>query len=178
MRPSAALEPAALVFLRPARALHHPGLITAALTSVNLSQLPSSLVVAVASRQVVGRRWPIAAAGLLILAAVCALQLAGGWIIPGAAILGFSAGLVFVLSLALPPLLAGPGEVHHLSAAMFTITYSCSFAGSLLGGALWDATSIPIAAFVPVLAAGMGMVYLVFGLNIWGRAEIRHEQVS
>jgi len=148
------------------KAIHHAGLVTASLTSVNLSQLPSSLLVAVAPRQMMGRRWPIGGAGGLILVAVLTFHLGGEWVLVGGALLGFSSGLVFVLSLALAPLLAGADEVHHLSAAMFTISYTCSFTGSLAGGAIWDATHLPITTFLPVAMAGMAMAALVVHLNV------------
>ncbi|MBV8601981.1 MAG: hypothetical protein JO359_10505 [Candidatus Eremiobacteraeota bacterium] len=63
---------------------------------------------------------------------------------------------------ALPPMLTPHADVHRLSAGMFTIGYLGSFAGTLAGGALWDATGIPATAFIPV-AIGAAMVAAIGG---------------
>jgi CP family cyanate transporter-like MFS transporter len=67
-----------------------------------------------------------------------------------AAVFGFMAAAVLVLTLALPPLMAAQDDEHRLSAGIFTITYTCSFLGPLLGGAVWDATGRAALAFAPV----------------------------
>jgi CP family cyanate transporter-like MFS transporter len=67
---------------------------------------------------------------------------------------------VFVLSFALPPLLADAGDVHRLSAAMFTISYASAFVAPLIGGAAWDFTGIAALAFAPVGAAGVLIMLL------------------
>lgn len=139
------------------RATHQAGLVIPALTCVNLCQLPASLLVALKPRPLVLRRWPLAAAGLLIAGSALGLVLlsGGGLVLLWAGLIGFSSALVLILALALPPLLAGPGDVHRLSAAMFTVSYSCAFAGPFLGGAIWDAVGIPATAFAPVIAGGL-----------------------
>jgi CP family cyanate transporter-like MFS transporter len=148
------------------KATQHPQLISAALTSLNFCQLPASLLAATLGARIIARRWPFVMAGALALISTAGFKLGGSWVVAGAGLLGFSSGLVFVLSLALPPLLADAGDVHRLSAAMFSITYACSFAGSLVGGAIWDATRIPLAAFIPILAAGSAMIILVAGVDL------------
>ena len=85
-------------------------------------------------------------------------------------VIGFASAVVFVLCLSLPPILAGEDEVHHVSAAMFTVSYACPFAGSLLGGALWDLTGAPLVAFLPLGVAGLSMAFIAFGLPLPGRA--------
>jgi MFS transporter, CP family, cyanate transporter len=70
--------------------------------------------------------------------------------VAGAALIGFAAAFVLILTLALPPLLA-PDDVHRLSAGMFLVGYTVSFSVPLLGGAAWDATGIAAAAFLPVV---------------------------
>ncbi|GAC1401002.1 MAG: MFS transporter [Chloroflexota bacterium] len=148
------------------KATHHVGLIPIALTSLNLSQLPASLLAAFFSKSLVARRAPLALAGILTLASAAGFYMGGVWVVVWAAVLGFSTALVFVLSLALPPLLTREDDVHRLTAAMFTITYACSFAGSLTGGAIWDITGIPLAAFVPVGGAGLLLIVLVRRLHL------------
>ncbi len=95
----------------------------------------------------------------------------GIWVAVWAATLGFGTALVFVLVLALPPLLADAHDVHRLSAALFTLTYACSFLGSIAGGALWDATGVPFTAFLPVVVAGMVMLGLLAGLDLHSGAS-------
>jgi CP family cyanate transporter-like MFS transporter len=148
------------------RATHHGGLVTATLTSLNLGQLPSSLVVALLSWRVIGRRWPIVVAGSLIIVMPLAFALYEPWIVAWAGGLGFATALVFVLSLALPPILAEEGDVHRLSAAMFTISYACPLIGSVLGGAVWDATGIPFTPFLPIIISGLVMISLVLALHL------------
>jgi CP family cyanate transporter-like MFS transporter len=66
------------------------------------------------------------------------------------AVFGFMAAAVLVLTLALPPLMTAQHDEHRLSAGIFTITYTCSFLGPFLGGAVWDATGQSALAFAPV----------------------------
>ena len=141
------------------------GLIAPALTSLNLLQLPASFLVAALPGQTIGRRGPLLLAGGLILAGVVGLLVTQGrWVLLWAGALGFASGLVFVLSLALPPLLSAADDVHRLSAAMFTITYVCGFLGGVCGGALWDLTGRPATAFAPIVAASVGMAVLARGV--------------
>jgi MFS transporter, CP family, cyanate transporter len=136
------------------RATHRAALITPALTALNLGQLPASIVVALMPERIVGHRWPLLSAGLLTVCMVLLFNLPGSWIIVWAALVGLASALTFVIMLALAPMVARDDEVHRLSAAMFTISYACPLIGSLVGGAIWDASGIPFAAFFPVVAAG------------------------
>jgi len=76
----------------------------------------------------------------------------------GAGVLGFAGA--FVLILALPPSLAGPADVHRLSAGMFVISNIAAFLLPLSGGVAWDATGIPATAFLPIVL-GAAMVLAV-----------------
>jgi CP family cyanate transporter-like MFS transporter len=58
-----------------------------------------------------------------------------------------------IVTLALPPQLVAAGDVHRLSAGMFTVGYTVSCLVPLVGGALWDATGLPAAAFAAPAAA-------------------------
>ncbi len=155
------------------RATHHGGLIGAALTSVNLSQFPASFVVGAFPHLVVARRWPVVAVGVAVLVGVSAFYLGGVWVIVSAGVIGFSTATVFVLTIALPPLLTDKDDVHRLSAAIFTITYACPFVISFAGGAIWDATGIPFTVFLPIAATGIAMIVLVVGLNLPAWSETR-----
>lgn len=153
------------------RATHHPQYTAAALTSLNVSQLPASAIAAMVPYRVVARRWPIVVAGCSAMIAAAGFAMGGAWVVVWAAPLGFSTAAVFVLSLSLPPLLTEPDDVHRLSAAMFTISYACSFAGSFVGGAIWDATHTPISSFLPVALSGLAMALLVLRLDLSGAAR-------
>jgi MFS transporter, CP family, cyanate transporter len=128
-----------------------PETIAPALALLNLAQLPASVILLVYGRAFAGRRRPLLAIGVLALVAL-GLMLApsSGLVIAGAALIGFCGALLMVLALALPPMLTAADDVHRLSAGMFTIGYAAAFVIPLAGGALWDATHVPAAAFTPV----------------------------
>ena len=132
-----------------------------ALTSLNLLQLPSSFLVALVPAAFVARRWPFVAAGIVTVVGALGLIATNGAASPAwTGAMGMMSALVFVLALALPPLMAAPGDVHRFSAAVFTISYACAFVGPLLAGALWDATRIPAMALIPIALAGVALIAL------------------
>jgi MFS transporter, CP family, cyanate transporter len=141
------------------------GLKDAALTAINVCQLPASLVVLLAPGRLLGRRWPFAAAGALIAAGSILLAFSqGAWVVVWAGLVGFAAAVALVLTLALPPLLAGPGDVHRFSAGVFLIIYTFSFLGPLIGGAAWDATGLPATPFLAL--GGLGLLMTVLSLAL------------
>ena len=148
------------------RATGHADQIAPALTSLNLAQLPGSFLVGAFPAPLIGRRGPILIAGALIVVSALGILLAvgGAWVLACAGVLGFASGLVFILSLALPPLLSGAADVHRLSAAMLTIAYLCGFLGPLCGGAAWDLTRTPATAFGVIVMAGALMLALAPGM--------------
>jgi CP family cyanate transporter-like MFS transporter len=160
------------------KATHHAGLTTAALTALNAGQLPASILVALLPRYLLGRRWPFIAAGVGALAAVSGFLALGGAAVASAAVLGFCSALVLVLSLALPPLLTAAGDVHRLSAAMFTLSYACAFVGSVAGGVVWDATGAPPTAFAPVIVAAVLMAALAVPLRLPRAPDARGATVA
>ena len=96
---------------------------------------------------------------LLSLGGLALLLAPAPWVqILGAGVLGFAGA--FVLILALPPSLAGPADVHRLSAGMFVISNIAAFLLPLSGGVAWDATGIPATAFLPIVL-GAAMVLAV-----------------
>ena len=151
------------------RATGRSGLVAAALAATNGGQLPASLLIAAFSNRLVGRRAPFLPIGALALLAVLGFALLpGDWPVVCAALIGFSTAFVLVLSLALPPLLADPDEVHRLSAALFTISYALAFVGPIVGGALWDNSGVAQLAFVPATLAAMAVVVLPTWLKLPG----------
>src|SRR5712692_5125231 len=143
------------------QAIHHAELTPGALAILNVAQLPSSLGVTLFAQQLAGRRWPFVAAG-----AVCAVAIAGWVFTPvplellWAALLGGSSALVFTLGIALPPLLARPGEVARLTGITISLTYAVAFVGPLIGGQLWDLFHLPAIAFLPVALASILLIVL------------------
>jgi len=143
------------------QAIYHAELTSAALAILNVAQLPSSLGVTLFAQQLAGRRWPFVAVG-----AVCAVAIAGWVFTPvplellWAALLGGSSALVFTLGIALPPLLARPGEVARLTGITISLTYAVAFVGPLIGGQLWDLFHLPAIAFLPVALASILLIVL------------------
>jgi CP family cyanate transporter-like MFS transporter len=134
--------------------LHHAGrpeLISTALSALNIGQLPASFLLLLYANRLVGRAWPYAACGALSLACVLGIVFGNGAVIvTAAALLGFSGAATLTMILALPPLLSAPDDVHRMTAAMFTISYSCAVIVPIISGFAWDATGLPAAAFIPV----------------------------
>jgi CP family cyanate transporter-like MFS transporter len=146
------------------RATGHANLKDAGLTALNACQLAASLAVLTLAGRLVGRRGPFLLAGALIAVAAVGLVLTPGpWIVLWAGVIGFAAALALVLTLALPPLLAAAADVPRFSAGVFLILYGASFLGPLAGGAAWDATGWPPAAFLALAAGGVVMVGLAAG---------------
>jgi CP family cyanate transporter-like MFS transporter len=153
------------------RATGHSDLRDPALAALNISQLGASALVLVLGGRLVGRRWPFAVAGVMIATAAGGLALTSGTLIlVWASVIGFAAALALVVTLALPPLLVPRTDVPRFSAGIFLIMYASSFAGPLVGGAAWDATGWPPAAFVALAAGGVGMVALAAGTDLRCRA--------
>jgi MFS transporter, CP family, cyanate transporter len=152
------------------RATGHTGLKDAALTSLNASQLAASLVVLALGQRIVRPRWLFLLVGVLIVGATIALVLTPGPLtVLWAAVIGFAAAVALILTLALPALLAAEPDVPRLSAGIFLIVYGSSFAGPLVGGAAWDATGWPAAAFLALAAGGVAMIALAAGLRLGDR---------
>ena len=92
-------------------------------------------------------------------------------IIVGAATIWLSLTLTFVLTLALPPVLSAPGDVHRLAAGMFTISYSIAVVVPMLSGFLWDMTGISETAFAPLAVCAIMIAALAPGLPILSRRK-------
>ncbi|MDA8110531.1 MAG: MFS transporter [Betaproteobacteria bacterium] len=145
----------------------HAELIGPSLTLLSVCQLPASFLMLAFAERLTGRRWPFVAVALLCLASVLGIVLMPyGWVPAWSGLLGFSCAFGLVLSLALPPLLARPDDVHRLSAGMFTISYSCAVAAPIVGGWAWDATGIAAAAFAPGALLALLMAILASGLDL------------
>jgi MFS transporter, CP family, cyanate transporter len=146
-------------------------LVNSCLTALNAGQLPASLLILLFARRLAGRRGPYIAAGTIGLLGLAGLLLSGAsGMIASAAAIGFCSAFVLILTLALPPLLAAPEDVHRLSAGMLAIGYTLSFIVPFVGGAIWDATGSPATAFLP----GAVGATIVLSLGAMLRPADRH----
>jgi len=134
--------------------LHHvgrPDLVSAALTALNVGQIPASFLLLAVAGRLEREVWPHIVCGAGSLAAIIGIVvLPGEGIVACAAVLGFFAAAILILMFALPPLLAPPDDVHRVSAAMFTISYSCAVITPVFSGLAWDLTGVAWSAFVPL----------------------------
>ena len=134
--------------------LHHVGradLVSAALTALNVGQIPASFLLLVVAGRLERKIWPHIVCGAGSLAAIIGIAALPGYgIVACSAVLGFFAAAILILMLALPPLLAPPEDVHRVASAMFTISYSCAVVAPVLSGLLWDISGIAWSAFVPL----------------------------
>ncbi len=147
-------------------------LISPTLAVLNASQLLTAPVVALWPRLLSGRLGFIASAGLMASGQLGIVLTPGAGVIPWAFVTGFSAALSFIVALSIPPRLAAAGDVHRMSAAVFTTQYTVGFVFPLIAGGLWDATNVALLAFIPgVIGAGL-MAWLSLALRIPGGHEV------
>ena len=138
-----------------------PDLIGAALTAINVGQLPAAfLMLGIAGRLVTRPAAYVATGTLALICLIGMLTMHGGWIVFWVAILGFTGAMTLVLALALPSVLSAPDDVHRTSAGMFTVSYSVAMSLSVLGGWLWDFTHSPIVGFVPMALCAVLVIVL------------------
>ncbi len=146
--------------------------ISAALTALNLGQLPASFILLAVAGRWERKVWPYVACGVTCLMATGGIVFSSGvWIVVAAAVMGFAAAAILILVLALPPLLSPPDDVHRVTAAMFTISYSCAVIVPVISGALWDITGIASMAFLPIALCGIVLVILAPAINHVPRME-------
>lgn len=136
-------------------------LIGAALGWLNGAQLIASFVLILFAEHAHRRAWPYLVFGpMTLLALLGVLFLPGGWVVAAAALVGFCTSITFVVTLALPPVLAAAHDVHRVSAGMFTISYTFAVIIPTLSGALWDLTGRPWSAFVPLCICAVTLASL------------------
>jgi CP family cyanate transporter-like MFS transporter len=138
-----------------------PDLVSAALTALNIGQLPASFLMLPLAERLVTRPWAYVITGSLSFLSVAAMMLSSGlWIVFWAGMLGFAGTPTLIMALALPSILSAPDDVHRSTAGMFTISYSCAMLMSVFVGWLWDVTRLPVAAFTPIALCGLVIVAL------------------
>ena len=137
-----------------------PDLVSAALIALNLGQIPASLLLLLVAGRMERRVWPYVASGLVSLLGIGGIMVGGAWIVVSAAVLGFAAAATLILALALPSLLSPADDVHRVTAAMFTISYSTAVLTPVISGLAWDLTGVAPAAFVPLALCAVVLIVL------------------
>ena len=130
-----------------------PELVSAALTALNLTQLPTSFLLLLIADRLQGKQWPYLLFGFFYVVAVIGIMSSASyWTVLWAGLVGFTCGAALVLGLALAPLLCSdPDEVARTSAAAFAISYGFAMLISFLSGAAWDTAGNVDAALIPIL---------------------------
>jgi CP family cyanate transporter-like MFS transporter len=140
--------------------------INAALSGLNSGQLPASFLLLAFAGRLERKAWPYVACGVLCVIATGGIVFgSGAWVVAAAALQGFAASIILILVLALPPLLSPPDDVHRVTAAMFTISYSCAVVVPVISGLAWDLTGIASTAFLPIALCGIVLVILAPAIN-------------
>jgi CP family cyanate transporter-like MFS transporter len=141
-------------------------LISPTLAVLNASQLLTAPAVALWHRLLTGRFGFISSAVLMGLGQLGLVLTPGAGVIAWAFVTGFASALAFIVALSLPPRIAAAGDVHRMSAAIFTTQYTVGFVFPLIAGALWDFSGVALLAFVPgVIGAGL-MAWFALPLRI------------
>jgi len=150
--------------------LHQLGrsdLVSPALSALNIGQLPASFVLLAVAGRLERRVWPYLAGGVTLLMALMGIALSSGaMIIVAAGTIGFAAAGMLVLMLALPPLLSTPGDTHRLTAAMFTVSYSCAMLVSVVSGLAWDLTKVAAVTFAPMGLSAVALIAFAPGVAV------------
>jgi MFS transporter, CP family, cyanate transporter len=138
-----------------------PDLVSSALTALNVGQLPATVLLLGFADRLLRRPAAYWMTGLASFLCIIGVMTANGeWIAFWAGVLGFTNAVTLILALALPSIVSASDDVHRTTAGMFTISYSCAMAFSVLGGWLWDLTHLPIAGFAPVAVCALVIVAL------------------
>ncbi len=140
--------------------------ISAALSGLNAGQIPASILLLAVASRLERKAWPYVFCGILCVIAAGGIVFgSGAWIVAAATLQGFAASAILILVLALPPLLSPPGDVHRVTAAMFTISYSCAVIVPVISGITWDLSDVAALAFGPIAACGIVLVILAPAIN-------------
>jgi MFS transporter, CP family, cyanate transporter len=147
-------------------------LLGPALAWLNGAQMLALLILFPLAHKLQRRAWPYLIFGPMLLAAFLGMIFlsSGFGISVAATMVGFTTAITLPTTLALPPLLSSPGDVHRTAAGMFTISYSCAIAIPTISGALWDLTGRPWTAFVPLCVSAVTLT--LFGLILSRRRPV------
>ncbi len=141
--------------------------LTEALFWYNFAQVIASLLMLKMARYWVGRKAPLLIMLILsLLGTTGLLVFTGWWAIASATFMSFTAGVLLIMMVALPPLLVPSSETGRLSAGNFLVGYTVAFAVPMLGGLLSDWTGDIKHAIAVMIAYGVLVSPLAIKLNL------------
>jgi CP family cyanate transporter-like MFS transporter len=136
-------------------------LISTSLLWLNAAQLFTIFSMLWLADRLLHRAWPYLVFGPLGLVGVLAIAYFDGiWVVFASAFIGVATAVTFATTLALPPALSRPDDVHRMAAGMFTIAYGFSVLAPVICGALWDYTGVARTAFLPIAICAIGLTFL------------------
>lgn len=141
--------------------------LTEALFWYNFAQVIASLMMLKMARYWVGRKTPLIIMLIFsLLGTLGMLVFTGWWAIASATFMSFTAGVLLIMMVALPPLLVPASETGRLSAGNFLVGYTLAFAVPMLGGLLSDWTGDVRHAIALMIAYGILVTPLAIKLNL------------
>lgn len=144
-------------------------LVTPGLLALNGMQVISSAALVLLADRLLGRRWPIAAALLLALAAIPGmLALPGTGPVWAAGLYGFAASCMLTLVLALPPALTSLADLPALMAGILTVGYTVVFLVPAIGGWAHSQTGSLAAGFAPAAVLALASLWLTMRFGARG----------
>lgn len=133
----------------------------------NFAQVIASLVMLKMARYWVGLKGPIMVmATCSILGTVGTVVFTGWWSIASATFMSFTAGILLILLVALPPVLVESRETGRLSAGNFLVGYTVAFSVPMIGGLLADWGNDARYAIIFIIAYCALVLPLTFTLNL------------
>lgn len=141
--------------------------LTDALFWYNFAQVIASLLMLKMARYWVGKKVPLITMLILsLLGTTGMLVFTGWWAIASATFMSFTAGILLIMMVALPPLLVPATETGRLSAGNFLVGYTMAFTVPMLGGLLSDWTGDIRHAIAVMIAYGILVSPLAIKLNL------------
>ncbi|GGE64093.1 MFS transporter [Streptosporangium jomthongense] len=141
--------------------------LTEALFWYNFAQVVASLLMLKMARYWVGKKAPLIIMLILsLLGTIGLLVFTGWWAIASATFMSFTAGILLIMMVALPPLLVPASETGRLSAGNFLVGYTMAFTVPMLGGLLSDWTGDIKHAIAVMIAYGILVSPLAIKLNL------------
>lgn len=133
----------------------------------NFAQVAASLVMLKMAKYWVGRQFPIIiAASCSVTGTIGTLLFTGWWSIASATVMSFTAGILLILLVALPPMLVESKETGRLSAGNFLVGYTLAFSIPMVGGLLADWAGDARYAIIFIIAYCLLTLPLTFTLNL------------
>lgn len=141
--------------------------LTEAMFWYNFAQVVASLLMLKMARYWIGRKAPLITMLILsLLGTMGMLVFTGWWAIASATFMSFTAGILLIMMVALPPLLVSASETGRLSAGNFLVGYTMAFAVPMLGGLVSDWTGDIRHAIAVMIAYGVLVSPLAIKLNL------------